>query len=179
VTRDKHLDILELPDELRALAGECELTGGRTIFERNGRPAAILISHDEYLALRETVDIARNARLFAAMRKRETEAGREDVREAFERLRLPASLAALPLVAAALLIGEEESSSDPAAHSLAAAFARIADDPIAGAPLFEPLRGLWSYRDGPLRVVYRIVPEARYVLVLAAETVEEPLPARA
>lgn len=178
MTRDRHLDILELPEELRALAGECELTGGRTIFERNGRPAAILVSHDEYLALRETVDIARNARLFAAMRKRETEAGRDDVREVFERLRLPASLATTPLVAAALALTGEE-SSDPAAHLLSAAFARIADDPIAGAPLFEPLRGLWSYREGALRVVYRIVPEARYVLILAAETVDEPMTARA
>jgi mRNA-degrading endonuclease RelE of RelBE toxin-antitoxin system len=55
-----------------------------------------------------------------------------------------------------------------------AALERIDEDPIAGAPLFEPLRGLWIYRTGHLRVIYRIMPEARFVVVLsiarAAET---------
>ncbi len=43
---------------MRELVGECELTGKRTLLERNGRPVAALVSYDEYLALRETVDIA-------------------------------------------------------------------------------------------------------------------------
>ena len=43
----------------------------------------------------------------------------------------------------------------------------IDDDPIAGAPLFEPLKGLWSRREGELRIVYRIVAEAMYILILA------------
>jgi mRNA-degrading endonuclease RelE of RelBE toxin-antitoxin system len=47
------------------------------------------------------------------------------------------------------------------------AFVTIDDDPIAGAPLLEPLRGLWSYRAGPVRIVYRIVAEARFVVILA------------
>lgn len=55
-----------------------------------------------------------------------------------------------------------------------AALQHIDEDPIAGAPLFEPLRGMWSYRTGHLRIVYRIMPEARFVVVLsiarAAET---------
>ncbi len=58
--------------------------------------------------------------------------------------------------------------------AVTAALERIDEDPIAGAPLFEPLRGLWSYRTGHLRVIYRIMPEARFVVVLsiarAAET---------
>ena len=53
---DKRFDILDAPEDVRALVGECELTGNRTTFLRNGRPIAILISHDEYLALRETMD---------------------------------------------------------------------------------------------------------------------------
>ena len=48
-----------------------------------------------------------------------------------------------------------------------AALEKIDEDPIAGAPLFEPLRGLWSYRTGHLRIVYRIMPEARFVVVLS------------
>jgi mRNA-degrading endonuclease RelE of RelBE toxin-antitoxin system len=43
----------------------------------------------------------------------------------------------------------------------------IDDDPIAGAPLFEPLRGLWSYRAEHLRIIYRIVAEARFVAVMS------------
>ena len=44
---------------------------------------------------------------------------------------------------------------------------KIDEDPIIGAPLFEPLRGLWSARAAHLRVVYRILPEARFVVILA------------
>jgi len=47
------------------------------------------------------------------------------------------------------------------------ALERIDDDPIAGAPLFEPLKGLWSYRAGDLRVVYRVVAEGRFVAILS------------
>ncbi|MCU1246595.1 MAG: hypothetical protein JWN02_2505 [Acidobacteria bacterium] len=48
-----------------------------------------------------------------------------------------------------------------------AALATIDEEAIAGAPLFEPLRGLWSYRVGALRIVYRIVAEARFIVILA------------
>lgn len=47
------------------------------------------------------------------------------------------------------------------------AFDQIDDDPIIGAPLLEPLRGLWSYRAGMVRIVYRIVAEARFVVILS------------
>jgi mRNA-degrading endonuclease RelE of RelBE toxin-antitoxin system len=47
------------------------------------------------------------------------------------------------------------------------ALERIDDDPIAGAPLFEPLKGLWSYRTSSLRIVYRVVAESRFVVVLS------------
>jgi len=43
----------------------------------------------------------------------------------------------------------------------------IDEDPIAGAPLFEPLRGLWSMHADGLRIVYRIVSEARFVVILS------------
>lgn len=44
---------------------------------------------------------------------------------------------------------------------------RIDEDPIIGAPLFEPLRGLWSARRENIRIVYRIMAEARFVVILA------------
>ena len=43
----------------------------------------------------------------------------------------------------------------------------IDDDPIIGAPLFEPLKGLWSHRAGDLRIVYRIVTEGRFIVILS------------
>jgi mRNA-degrading endonuclease RelE of RelBE toxin-antitoxin system len=51
-------------------------------------------------------------------------------------------------------------------NTLKKAFELIDEDPILGAPLLEPLRGYWSYRAGALRVIYRIVAEARFVVVL-------------
>lgn len=62
---EKEIDLLDLPEEVRALVGECEVTGRRTRFSRNGRPVAILTSFDEYLALRETVEIVRDGALLA------------------------------------------------------------------------------------------------------------------
>jgi mRNA-degrading endonuclease RelE of RelBE toxin-antitoxin system len=52
-------------------------------------------------------------------------------------------------------------------ETVRAALEVIDEDPIIGAPLLQPLRGLWSYRVAHLRIVYRIAPEARYVVVLA------------
>jgi mRNA-degrading endonuclease RelE of RelBE toxin-antitoxin system len=49
----------------------------------------------------------------------------------------------------------------------------IDDDPIAGAPLFDPLAGLWSYRAGAIRIVYRIMSEARFVVILSISRAEE------
>ena len=60
---DRRAEILDLADEARELVRGCEITGQRTVFTRNGREVAILLSHDEYLALRETIDVAGDAAL--------------------------------------------------------------------------------------------------------------------
>ncbi len=138
----KHLDVLDLPDDARDLIRECEAKGTRTVFERNGRPVAVLVSHDEYMALRETVDIANDALLFAKLA--EADEAEVEQRGKYERLRFAKSAA--PIFDAALR--------------------RIELDPIIGAPLFEPLKGLWSYRTEELRVIYKIVAEAKIVVVL-------------
>lgn len=138
----KRIDVLDLPEDSRDLIRECEARGERTVFERQGRPVAVLVSHDEYTALRETIDIANDSLLFAKL----AEADGEEVeqRGKYERLRFARSAA--PIFDAALR--------------------RIELDPICGAPLFEPLKGLWSYRTDDLRIVYKIVAEARMVVVL-------------
>ncbi|HEV7921461.1 MAG TPA: hypothetical protein VGR02_11805 [Thermoanaerobaculia bacterium] len=156
---DKRLEILDLPPDVRALVGECELTGSRTTFERDGRAVAILVSQDEYVALRETIAIASDDALRALLDAAEDEARRglidtPEPNVANDRVRIPDSVAAFPL-------------SDEERSLVAAAYERIDEDPIAGAPLFEPLRGLWSYRTQHLRLVYRIFPEARFIVVMS------------
>jgi mRNA-degrading endonuclease RelE of RelBE toxin-antitoxin system/PHD/YefM family antitoxin component YafN of YafNO toxin-antitoxin module len=162
---EKRLDILDLPPDVRALVGECELTGNRTNFTRNGRPVAALVSFDEYLALRETVEIANDVPLRAQIAAADEEVQRNSillaeeltgVRSAEDRLRIAESVERTWQ-----LLGDERQSA------IAAAFTLIEDDPIAGAPLFEPLRGLWSFRSEEARVIYRIVAEARFIVILA------------
>lgn len=144
----KHIDVLDLPDDARDLIRECAAKGTRTVFERNGRPVAMLVSHDEYIALRETIDIANDPLLFAKL----AEADEEEVeqRGRYERLRFAKSVA--PIYDAALRT--------------------IELDPIAGAPLFEPLKGLWSYRTEELRILYKIVAEARMVVILSIDRIK-------
>ena len=73
---DRHYEMLDLSDAVRELVADCELTGARTIFQRNGRAVAMLVSHDEYLALRETIEIANDAELRARLEAAEAEVAR-------------------------------------------------------------------------------------------------------
>lgn len=52
---DQAQEILSLDPAAAELVRECEVSGKRTLFLRNGRPVAILLAMDEYTALRETV----------------------------------------------------------------------------------------------------------------------------
>lgn len=158
----KHLELIDLPDDVRDLVAECETSGKRTAFDRNGRTVAVLVSWDEYLALRETIDVSNDPQLVATLRRSEAEAERGAIEQPFddlERIRVPKSLA------------QRAAGGGAPLHD---AFARIDDDPISGAPLFEPLRGLWSHREEAFRIVYRIVAEARYVLILAVMETKAP-----
>lgn len=55
---DQSYNVLELEPPLSRLVNECELTGRRSIFVRNGKAVAVLISNDEYVALRETTALS-------------------------------------------------------------------------------------------------------------------------
>ncbi|PYQ61184.1 MAG: hypothetical protein DMF58_05705 [Acidobacteria bacterium] len=72
---EKRLELIELPPNVRQLVAECEVSGKRTLFERDGKPVAILVSYDEYLALRETIDIANNPEL-----RRQIDAAEEELK---------------------------------------------------------------------------------------------------
>lgn len=157
----KRIDLLDLSEESRDLVRECEAKGERTLFQRGDRPVAVLVSWDEYLALRETIEIANDSLFFAHLAQSDSEAEQErfasiDLHFENERLRLAESLG-----------GDWDGLSAAEKEAVAAELRRIDDDPIVGAPLFEPLKGLWSHRTGDLRIVYRIVTEARFILILA------------
>jgi PHD/YefM family antitoxin component YafN of YafNO toxin-antitoxin module/mRNA-degrading endonuclease RelE of RelBE toxin-antitoxin system len=164
---EKRLELLDLSTDTREIVGECELTGRRTTFVRDGRAVAILISHDEYMALRETLDLANDEVLRARIARADAELVRgaalelEDLassakRTSNDRLRFAESVEA---EWNSLAAHEQETTMN--------ALLAIDDDPIAGSPLFDPLRGLWSLRVEHLRIVYRIVAEARFVGILA------------
>jgi PHD/YefM family antitoxin component YafN of YafNO toxin-antitoxin module/mRNA-degrading endonuclease RelE of RelBE toxin-antitoxin system len=158
----KTIDVFDLPDGARELVGECEITGRQTLFQRHGRSVAILISHDEYVALRETIEIAADPKLREKLTVAETEVAKGEIDEPAsrvpnDRLRIPDSAAA------------DIAAID--AEVIRKAFERIDEDPIIGAPLFDPYRGWWSYRTEQLRVIYRIVAEARFVVILSVQKV--------
>jgi mRNA-degrading endonuclease RelE of RelBE toxin-antitoxin system/PHD/YefM family antitoxin component YafN of YafNO toxin-antitoxin module len=151
----KRLDILDLPENVRDLIRECEAQGQQTYFERNGKPVAVLVSYDEYLALRETIEIANDSLLFARISEADDETPVE-MDHRLPRLRITtagtAGLAAITGIERRLVLST---------------LARINDNPIAGAPLFEPLKGLWSHRTGEIRIIYKIVAEASFVVILS------------
>ena len=57
--------------------------------------------------------------------------------------------------------------NDAERASVRQALETIDEDPIIGAPLFEPLRGYWSFSADGLRIIYRIVADARFVVILS------------
>lgn len=71
---DRSLDSTELSEELRQFVRETEVTGRRTIFSRNGKPVAIMVSHDEYMALRETIDLSSQPEVLADIVEAENQA---------------------------------------------------------------------------------------------------------
>jgi len=68
----------EAKTHLARLLAEVERLGEGVTITRSGRPAAILLSIEEYEGLLETLDILADARLMASLRKglRDAEKGR-------------------------------------------------------------------------------------------------------
>ncbi|MBI2212706.1 MAG: hypothetical protein HYU52_03595 [Acidobacteria bacterium] len=76
------IDILESGDELREAASAAEIAGRHTLLLRGEKPVAIVLSHDEYLALAETVAIAADPALVARIGVAEQELAKGDVYDA-------------------------------------------------------------------------------------------------
>lgn len=80
--RDARIELTDADESLREPAAAAEIAGRHTLFTRNGRPVAILLSHDEYLALAETVALAADPSLLTRIGTAEQELGRGDVYDA-------------------------------------------------------------------------------------------------
>lgn len=55
---DRSVQIASLDPDFAEFLRECEASGRRTVFLRNATAVAVLLSMDEYIALRETVALA-------------------------------------------------------------------------------------------------------------------------
>jgi hypothetical protein len=65
------------------------------------------------------------------------------------------------------------SLAEPDRDAARRAFAAIASNPISGAPLFEPLRGLWVYAEDAVRIVYRVSADGTMAGIVLIDRVEE------
>ncbi len=63
------LPISEVKTKLTDLVTGIERRGEEIVVTRNGRPAAVLISHAEYSSLRETLDVLTSPDLLCQIRK--------------------------------------------------------------------------------------------------------------
>ncbi|MGH9456636.1 MAG: hypothetical protein ACRD2J_03235 [Thermoanaerobaculia bacterium] len=141
------LELADQPEDVREAVLECEVRGRRTLFTRSGRPVALLMSWDEYLALTETVSLGGRPELLERIRAGEAalEAGRAGAAGAERRVWV-AETAASAL-------------EDGRRAEIDAGLEVLAGNAIAGVPLLDPLRGFWSYRSEALRIVYRMTRE--------------------
>ncbi|HXI14412.1 MAG TPA: hypothetical protein VNM92_17470 [Thermoanaerobaculia bacterium] len=70
---DRIVELSDLDPVMRKALAECELTGQRSLFLRNGRIVATVISWDEYLAMRETMQLVPDLELRARLDARDAE----------------------------------------------------------------------------------------------------------
>lgn len=75
------IEISEADEAVQEIMRPCEIQGQRVRFTRAGRTIGILVSWDEYLALRETLELIGDPKTLAAVQKAEGEAARGDLLE--------------------------------------------------------------------------------------------------
>lgn len=150
-------DILEadsIGQPVRSAVLATEVMGRRTAVTREGRPIAVLISWDEFISLRETIELESDEATVAEIRAGEAELVRKELADGPEVDNVVIARSAGP---GAVLAELEE----------------LGRNPILGAPLLASLRGLWVFREGQRRVVYRINRDGSMVGVVHASEVED------
>ena len=58
---DRTVNISELAEPLQEFVRECEVTGRKTWFTRSDRKVSVIVSHDEYTAMKESIEIGASA----------------------------------------------------------------------------------------------------------------------
>lgn len=150
-------DIIEadsISQPVRAAVLATEVMGRRTAITRRESPIAILISWDEFISLRETIELESDEATVAEIRAGEAELVRKELADGPAVENVVIARSAGPGVVVAEL---EE----------------LGRNPILGAPLLASLRGLWVLRGNQRRVVYRINRDGSMVGVVHAAEVEE------
>ena len=153
------IELSEVSGEMRSVLLECEVTGNRTRFTRDGKPVAILTSWDEYFSLRETISISSDRALMKRVEEADSAVRGGEV--------IPSSRENVSLVAASAeaLEGLPPGAREEADRSLE----QISRQAITGAPLSFPLAGIWSYPADALRILYRIAGSGDLSVVLVIE----------
>ncbi len=77
--KDRTENLYDLDASMREMVGECEVTGRRTLVTHDQRPVAVLISWDEYCAMKETLDITANPALMAEIETADQQARRGEL----------------------------------------------------------------------------------------------------
>lgn len=70
---DRTLDAGDLEAPFHDLVMETEVTGRRALFLRNGRGVAILASYDEWIAMKDTIDVLGDPALLRDIESAETQ----------------------------------------------------------------------------------------------------------
>lgn len=150
-------DIIEadsINQPVRAAVLATEVMGRRTAITRKERPIAVLISWDEFISLRETIELESDEAVVAEIRAGEAELVGKELADGPEIDNVVIARSAGPGV-----VREE--------------LEELGRNPIMGAPLLASLRGLWVLRGNQRRIVYRINRAGSMVGVVHAAEVEE------
>ncbi|MFN2442655.1 MAG: type II toxin-antitoxin system Phd/YefM family antitoxin [Thermoanaerobaculia bacterium] len=150
------MDVDSVDHPARAAVLATEVMGRRTAITRTGSPIAVLISWDEFISLRETIDLEADPTAVEQIRAGEAELVKKDLAEG------PAFENVVVARRAGATVSREE-------------LEQLAKNPIAGAPLLGSLRGFWVLRGSRRRVVYRLNLVGSMVgVVHAGEAGERP-----
>jgi len=150
-------DIIEadsITQPVRAAVLATEVMGRRTAITRRERPIAVLISWDEFISLRETIELESDEATVTEIRAGEAQLVRKELADGLE-----VENVVIARSAGAGVVREE--------------LEELGRNPILGAPLLASLRGLWVLRVNQRRVVYRINRDGSMVGVVHAAEVEE------
>ena len=161
----KTLSLSEVKMKLSALVDRVEATDEEVVITRNGRPAAVLVSPDEYESWKETVALKSQAGFIDEIKN-----GLQQFKDGKTRLYTLEDLFE-ESSGHKLRMAEDLASLIRGMHpvlkkKVRASLKIILSDPTSGKALRDNLAGLRSFKIGRLRVVYRASKTAVQVVAI-------------